>query len=193
MDLTCPRCQQPMAHHALQHLEAWTCRRCAGALVSASVEKALEAARQPRSGMQRVLGAVALEAVRVEAPVRCPVCQAAMERRTVHGVDVDTCPEHGTWYDRAELRRILETLEGRRRLPLTGAAAAAATAAMLQSSAAGPRGPSAVSGTELAVEAGLEVIDAADVLDSGVELAGDAAEVAGSVVELVGEALSSLF
>lgn len=138
MVLQCPRCSQPIRRHELKGLEAWTCRRCGGALVSGTVEAALEAASRPASGMQPVVGAVALEAVDVAKPLVCPACQEPLWRHTVLGIVVDTCDRHGTWYDRGELRQLVFRLRARAAAPAgVGVVASAVMPAPIQHSPAG--------------------------------------------------------
>jgi Zn-finger nucleic acid-binding protein len=46
--------------------------------------------------------------------LRCPDCAAHMARRNfgrVSKVIVDVCPTHGTWFDKDELRRIIEFVQ----------------------------------------------------------------------------------
>src|SRR5581483_10169670 len=53
-----------------------------------------------------------LEAVRY---VPCPVCQALMNRVNFAGcshVIVDVCGKHGTWFDKDELRKVIEFIRG---------------------------------------------------------------------------------
>ncbi len=38
----------------------------------------------------------------------CPVCSSVLGQEIIHGVTVDTCPEHGMWLDRGELLLITE-------------------------------------------------------------------------------------
>ena len=39
---------------------------------------------------------------------KCPICSKEMKHETIHGVEVDECPEHGVWLDRSELLAITE-------------------------------------------------------------------------------------
>jgi Zn-finger nucleic acid-binding protein len=45
---------------------------------------------------------------------KCPVCSGMMTRRNhgrTSGVIIDTCPDHGVWFDPAELSKILAWIE----------------------------------------------------------------------------------
>lgn len=44
----------------------------------------------------------------------CPICSVRMSRQNylkVSGIILDTCPEHGVWFDREELRRVADFLQ----------------------------------------------------------------------------------
>jgi Zn-finger nucleic acid-binding protein len=38
----------------------------------------------------------------------CPVCDETMDEPLVFDVPIDRCEEHGMWFDKAELDRVLE-------------------------------------------------------------------------------------
>jgi Zn-finger nucleic acid-binding protein len=91
------------------------CPRCEGIWADAA---SLEQICADREDQAAVLGAAALvppdPSVEVEAKIRylpCPVCAKLMNRvnfaRCSHVV-VDVCRQHGTWFDKDELRRIVE-------------------------------------------------------------------------------------
>lgn len=64
------------------------------------------------------------------ANLPCPVCHQPMKRMHVGGttVEVDRCDDHGTFFDRDELRQAAEQVAARRSQPLPGATAAIAAA-----------------------------------------------------------------
>ena len=46
--------------------------------------------------------------------LHCPVCNQQMARRNYarhSGVIVDSCPDHGLWFDRDELRRVVDFIK----------------------------------------------------------------------------------
>lgn len=173
MPLDCPRCARPLEHHQAQGLEAWTCRRCAGALVSNRIEQVLETRGE---GLQRPMGAVALEAVDEAPRVACPTCQTPMVRHLVRGVTVDTCESHGTWYDRGELKRMVLGMGAGKKALAAGVAAAGVAASLAN--------PPPEASTSSAAQAVAEV---------GVEVAAEIAlEAGGAVLEFLGDLLGSL-
>ena len=90
------------------------CRRCGGLWVdTASFEQICE----DREDQEQVLGIAApaagrpLETSASRMYVPCPVCAKLMNRMnfaSCSGVIIDWCKEHGTWFDKDELRRIVE-------------------------------------------------------------------------------------
>jgi Zn-finger nucleic acid-binding protein len=111
----CPRCQVNLNVVAVGAANVHECPRCEGIWVDAA---ALEQICEDRERQASVLGAVqsvsAPEPVSFEATVRyvpCPVCRKLMNRvnfANCSHVIVDVCQPHGTWFDRDELRRIVE-------------------------------------------------------------------------------------
>jgi Zn-finger nucleic acid-binding protein len=111
----CPRCRVSLNAVALNGTNLHECPKCDGIWVDTA---AFEQICTDRDKQATILGAVGSastpESLRVEANIRyvpCPVCHALMNRvnfaRCSH-VIVDVCRQHGTWFDRDELRRIVE-------------------------------------------------------------------------------------
>jgi len=110
-DLTCPICPTRRldafrAEDGVVH----DCRGCGGQFVEMSVLRALIRRHESFDGAlpQRLTRYNPLN-----DPVRyrkCPRCRRHMNRRNfgrVSGIVVDTCAEHGTWFDVGELPRVL--------------------------------------------------------------------------------------
>ena len=114
----CPRCLIPLlpAKVGKSHLDE--CRQCGGLWVdTASFQQICE----DREDQEQVLGIAApapeqpLGASASRAYVPCPVCGKLMNRMnfaSCSGVIIDWCKEHGTWFDKDELRRIVEFIRG---------------------------------------------------------------------------------
>lgn len=46
---------------------------------------------------------------RAQAPMRCPVCDVALNMADRQGIEIDFCPQcRGVWLDRGELDKIIE-------------------------------------------------------------------------------------
>ncbi len=113
----CPRCRVPLEALVLGGTPLKECAKCGG--IWASVE-ALDHVQKSREEQAAVLGFArplpeqsnALEAVRY---IPCPVCKKLMNRvnfARCSKVILDVCKGHGTWFDRDELRRIVEFIQG---------------------------------------------------------------------------------
>lgn len=114
----CPRCREPLTAVAVGSATLDECTRCGG--VWADVE-AFERILKDGEAQAAVLGAPA-DAPPADAPpagaagapqsyVPCPLCARLMNRLNFarcSGVLVDVCKNHGTWFDRDELRRIVD-------------------------------------------------------------------------------------
>ena len=112
---SCPRCRVPLESISVGSASLRECARCDGLWVDAESFERIVSEREEQSA---VLGAAALlpkqgagggpDQVRY---VPCPECGQLMNRvnfARCSGVVVDVCKGHGTWFDRDELRRIVE-------------------------------------------------------------------------------------
>ena len=104
----CPRCTFTLYTAKKDDIELSACGACGG--VWLPTEQALIA----KSSDSRVPEQLAKKVEKVtrarpwhETPlVKCPECQAAMARRFVGKVVIDSC-SHGTWFDRDELATVM--------------------------------------------------------------------------------------
>ncbi len=109
----CPRCQIGMDTVAIGATQLRECPKCEGIWADAESLQKICADREQQAavlGIPRSLpvDANSLENVRY---VPCPVCNKLMNRVAFShcsGVVVDVCKAHGTWFDKDELRRIVE-------------------------------------------------------------------------------------
>jgi Zn-finger nucleic acid-binding protein len=111
----CPRCRAAMTEINLANTSVLECSRCEGIWAD---KISLEQICADRERQAAVLGMPTQMTTdltgQVENNIRyvpCPVCAKLMNRvnfaRCSHVV-VDVCREHGTWFDKDELRRIVE-------------------------------------------------------------------------------------
>lgn len=114
---TCPECQIPLASSTVGNLQLEQCHRCGGLWLPQQLFEQIAADRETRG---EVLGALpgAAEKVEIhEGNVRyrpCPECGNLMNRSNygrISGVILDSCREHGLWFDKDELRRVLAFIE----------------------------------------------------------------------------------
>lgn len=112
-DRKCPRCQIEMASVTIGSTAVLECERCFGLWLDVSSFEKICADREQQSA---VLGAAshATSAAHETSKVKyvpCPACAQLMNRLNFarcSGVIVDICKQHGTWFDRDELSRIVE-------------------------------------------------------------------------------------
>lgn len=113
--MPCPRCRADMRAVVIGRSNLRECPRCEGLWADKDTIHQVYSDRERQAavlGMPAVLPANLVG--NVEAKIRyvpCPVCKALMNRvnfsRCSHVV-VDVCAKHGTWFDKDELRRIVE-------------------------------------------------------------------------------------
>lgn len=108
--LRCRACDEPFVAFHAGTGALRDCRRCGGQLVDhALLRELLE--RQENQGRNAPRPPPRPETVDVGVRyIRCPVCNKLMNRKNFagkSGVIVDICKEHGTWFDRGELPRLL--------------------------------------------------------------------------------------
>ncbi len=112
--LLCPKCSDSYLK-AVQvgKCQLWECAGCDGMWLDATTLQEICAEKEQQAA---VLGMASLprEAAHVETNFRyvaCPVCRQLMNRvnfARMSGVIVDVCKAHGTWFDKDELRRLVD-------------------------------------------------------------------------------------
>lgn len=115
----CPRCRVGLESIAVGGARLKECARCDGLWVDV---ESFERIVNEREEQAAVLGAPSLltkeggaGASRQVRYVPCPQCGELMNRvnfARCSGVVVDVCKGHGTWFDRDELRQIVEFIRG---------------------------------------------------------------------------------
>jgi Zn-finger nucleic acid-binding protein len=118
----CPRCRVVMNAVVIGGSPLRECPHCEGIWADTA---ALEKICEDREKQSAVLGMALPLAKPAEAPqdvepiesihyIPCPVCGELMNRvnfAQCSHVIVDVCTKHGTWFDRDELRRIVEFIQ----------------------------------------------------------------------------------
>jgi Zn-finger nucleic acid-binding protein len=114
----CPRCKHALTVTAVGSAFLEECGGCGGVWVDAQSFQQLCQSREQQAAYVGAgsplpppsLGAAATHEAAVQY-VRCPLCARVMNRMNFarhSGVVVDVCNGHGTWFDRDELRQIVE-------------------------------------------------------------------------------------
>jgi len=115
--LPCPRCKTVLGHVHIGQIPVSECSSCHGLWVDAAT---FERVCRDRDEQSMVLGNFAdikKAYPLTDASIRyvpCPVCKNLMHRvnfSKVSGIVTDVCKAHGTWFDRDELRRIVEFIQ----------------------------------------------------------------------------------
>ncbi len=115
--LQCPECRDALVKAAVGGIELDQCRRCGGVWLDRGLFERIAADREERGTVLGALpgdqakGAVAAGSVRYRP---CPACGKLMNRTNygrISGVVLDTCKDHGLWFDKDELRRVLEFIQ----------------------------------------------------------------------------------
>ena len=109
--LNCPDCGVPLVPVSLEQTVLNECGRCFGVWLDAQTFEQVCAERERQA---LVLGRPEPQEIDVNKPWRyvpCAACGHLMQRVNFagqSGVIVDVCRDHGVWFEREELRRIVE-------------------------------------------------------------------------------------
>jgi Zn-finger nucleic acid-binding protein len=117
----CPRCDATLTVTAIGSAFLEECSACGGVWVDAQSFQQICQSREQQSayvGAGSPMAAPSLGAAGHHESVqyvKCPACRQLMNRMNFarhSGVIVDVCKRHGTWFDRDELRQIVEFIRG---------------------------------------------------------------------------------
>ncbi len=109
--MECCRCGEEMLLVEYERIEIDYCPDCGVWLDEGELDLLLGGAAGDSPGARPDGGASAPPSGE-DAPAKCPVCRAVMEKRRYDDASssvVDRCPRaHGIWFDRGELREIVK-------------------------------------------------------------------------------------
>ena len=112
--MLCPKCNgSAMQTVKVGKSSLWECPACEGMWLDATTLEVICAEKDQQAAVLGMASAPR-EAAHVETSFRyvpCPVCRQLMNRvnfAKMSGVIVDVCKAHGTWFDRDELRRLVD-------------------------------------------------------------------------------------
>lgn len=114
--LPCPRCGVALEAIRTGGVQLRECGGCGGVWLDAETFRTVTAQQEAQAAVLAFAPRAA--AATPEPTIRyapCPGCGALMNRvnfARISGVVVDSCRAHGTWFDRDELRRIVEFVRG---------------------------------------------------------------------------------
>lgn len=210
--LACPRCNLPLYPGEAAGVTMSACGHCGGLwLDNRSAQRVQQALPDEALALADRASRFGSGQVDTSHLLACPCCQKALARVNVKaaGVDIDVCSAHGTWFDRHELSaiaRALGQLRSRRvgaGMMVAGGVAVAGTAAAayaVQHQQHQQQAQAALQGGDVAdmIETGVDVagaaLDVGDALGTAGRAAMEGADVAGAAVEVAsgaGELLAS--
>jgi len=117
-DLQCPGCQVKLVNTPVGGVDIHQCHSCGGLWLA---KDRFEALAKARAQQNLNLPGQATPSVPLPShtePVRyrkCPVCTRFMNRvnyARISGVILDSCRDHGLWFDKDELRQVLAFVDG---------------------------------------------------------------------------------
>lgn len=118
-DLACPSCKSVMLTKTrLGDVEVDQCSHCGGVWLRQDLFDQVSAEKEVRGRALGVLPIASGPKTIGTGPVRyrpCPVCKRMMNRYNyarISGVIIDGCKNDGLWFDKDELRRVLEFIQG---------------------------------------------------------------------------------
>jgi len=110
----CPRCRLGMEEVLIGKAKLHECPKCQGIWADTDTLQQIYSDREQQAAVLGTAAPLPQEGEGFETNIRyipCPVCNKLMNRiNFAHcsHVIVDVCREHGTWFDKDELRRIVE-------------------------------------------------------------------------------------
>ena len=110
----CPRCKSLLTAVTIGATKVLECEKCFGLWLDVASFEKVCADREQQSAMLGMASHAPTNATGEKSKVNyvpCPECSQLMNRMNFarcSGVIVDICKQHGTWFDRDELSRIVE-------------------------------------------------------------------------------------
>ncbi len=112
-ELRCPHCRKRLVKVAAKGVSLSGCGGCGGIWVDNANTRRVLADPEPIFAelAQRAGNNARNRRVHADNPA-CPVCTAVLDRVTPHGIQLDVCADHGTWFDAFELGTLVKILSG---------------------------------------------------------------------------------
>ncbi len=110
----CPRCFDTLVRKRIQDTTLHGCERCGGVFLDHAAVEQLSRTPHPdfEADVTAALGPFTLRPD-LRPNIGCPECAKPMTRTAITGTKttVDTCSEHGTWFDARELPLVVASPE----------------------------------------------------------------------------------
>lgn len=139
--MNCPRCRTPLNPQQAQRLTMHCCYSCGGLFLDgAASRRVVEAVDPSAMATAQQVSQSAQRPVATDAVAPCPICARALERMPIPAanVTVDVCSEHGVWFDRDELQRVVQAVAPQASAQRTTPVPMAPQAPMMQPIAGSP-------------------------------------------------------
>jgi Zn-finger nucleic acid-binding protein len=111
--MNCVACNEPMIVLELDEIEIDYCLECGGVWLDSGE---LELLIGDASEVNKLMAQAVSEAEVMRSGRKCPICRKRMEAALIGAdtkVEIDRCVNNdGLWFDRGELREILEMMHG---------------------------------------------------------------------------------
>lgn len=108
----CPRCKRKLSVFLVEDLSICECEKCEGAWLDIETFEEVCANQEKQSAVLKKFDEILTHKKPVQIKyVPCPECKTLMNRNNfarVSGVIIDSCKEHGIWFDADELPKIIE-------------------------------------------------------------------------------------
>jgi Zn-finger nucleic acid-binding protein len=116
-ELRCPRCRKRLFTATVKDVELNACGGCGGIWIGNASARRVLADPEPIFAEMATRAGNNAQAKATQADERiCPACPAVLDKSRVHGIELDVCPEHGTWFDAYELAMLVRVLGGKHSL-----------------------------------------------------------------------------
>jgi Zn-finger nucleic acid-binding protein len=113
-ELRCPHCKKRMVQVRVVEVELWGCGGCGGIWIeNASARNVLANPEAIFAELAERAGHNARNRGSRDQRPSCAGCPAVLDRIRMHGIDLDVCADHGTWFDAFELKTLVEKLTGK--------------------------------------------------------------------------------
>jgi len=109
----CPHCRKRLVSVHAKEVELHGCGGCGGIWIDNTNARRVLAS--PEAVFGELAARAAKNAKNRRAPAArptCAACPAVLDRTKTHGIELDVCSDHGTWFDAYELVRLVDILRG---------------------------------------------------------------------------------
>jgi len=113
-ELRCPRCRKRLFTATVKEVELSACGGCGGIWIDNASARRVLADPEPIFAEMATRAGTNAQARSTETKERiCPACPSVLDKTRVHGIELDVCPDHGTWFDAFELAMLVRVLGGK--------------------------------------------------------------------------------